>query len=169
MFEVCLFVGVGRRCGQASAFFVVVFLGGMSKGWCLLAAYSIRCAGRSTICSVQPPFLKFFFVLAVYFASFFASCRLFFIWDRVEPVKGCRGVGKKDMKLNDKLPRMSVDPETYEASVYGRRDGRANFDWSVATFDTMTHGTGFDWQGSSAAFNFVILFLARDFDVASTG
>ncbi|CAM9295543.1 unnamed protein product [Laminaria digitata] len=38
-----------------------------------------------------------------------------------QPVKGCRGVGKKDMKLNDKLPRMSVDPETYEASV--RADG----------------------------------------------
>lgn len=33
---------------------------------------------------------------------------------RVEAVKGCRGVGKKDMKLNDKLPKIAVDPETYE-------------------------------------------------------
>lgn len=32
-------------------------------------------------------------------------------------MKGCRGVGKKDMKLNDKLPKMSVDPETYEVRV----------------------------------------------------
>lgn len=29
-------------------------------------------------------------------------------------MKGCRGIGKKDMKLNDKLPKMTVDPETYE-------------------------------------------------------
>lgn len=35
---------------------------------------------------------------------------------RVEAVKGCRGIGKRDMKLNDKLPKMSVDPETYEVS-----------------------------------------------------
>lgn len=33
---------------------------------------------------------------------------------RVEAVKNCRGIGKKDMKLNDRLPKMSVDPETYE-------------------------------------------------------
>ncbi|MFL5275219.1 MAG: urease subunit alpha [Myxococcales bacterium] len=30
------------------------------------------------------------------------------------PVKNCRGLGKRDMKLNDALPRISVDPETYE-------------------------------------------------------
>jgi urease subunit alpha len=33
---------------------------------------------------------------------------------RVEPVKRCRGLTKKDMKLNDATPRMRVDPETYE-------------------------------------------------------
>jgi urease subunit alpha len=33
---------------------------------------------------------------------------------RVEAVKRCRGLGKRDMKLNDALPRISVDPETYE-------------------------------------------------------
>ncbi|CAN0025715.1 unnamed protein product [Ascophyllum nodosum] len=38
---------------------------------------------------------------------------------RVEPVRGCRGVGKKDMKLNDKLPKMAVDPETYEVRADG--------------------------------------------------
>ncbi|CBN76561.1 urease [Ectocarpus siliculosus] len=38
---------------------------------------------------------------------------------RVEAVKGCRGVGKKDMKLNDKLPKMTVDPETYEVRADG--------------------------------------------------
>src|SRR5882724_5768770 len=33
---------------------------------------------------------------------------------RVEVVKGCRTIGKKDMKWNDALPKIAVDPETYE-------------------------------------------------------
>ena len=32
---------------------------------------------------------------------------------RVEPVRGCRSVGKRDMKFNDAMPRMRVDPEKY--------------------------------------------------------
>lgn len=32
---------------------------------------------------------------------------------KVEAVKGCRTVGKKDMKWNDAMPKMKVDPETY--------------------------------------------------------
>ena len=32
---------------------------------------------------------------------------------RVEAVKNCRIVGKKDMKHNDVMPKMRVDPETY--------------------------------------------------------
>jgi len=31
----------------------------------------------------------------------------------VEPVKNCRSIGKKDMKYNDVMPKMKVDPETY--------------------------------------------------------
>ncbi len=38
---------------------------------------------------------------------------------RVEAVRGCRGIGKKDMKLNDALPRMTVDPETYQVTADG--------------------------------------------------
>jgi len=38
---------------------------------------------------------------------------------RVEPVRGCRGIGKKDMKLNDALPRIAVDPETYRVTADG--------------------------------------------------
>ncbi len=34
-------------------------------------------------------------------------------------VRHCRGLGKKDMKLNDALPRMQVDPETYEVRADG--------------------------------------------------
>jgi urease subunit alpha len=38
---------------------------------------------------------------------------------RVEAVKGCRGLGKRDMKLNDALPRITVDAETYEVTADG--------------------------------------------------
>ena len=39
---------------------------------------------------------------------------------RVEAVKGCRTVGKKDMKWNDAMPKMKVDPETYKVEVSTR-------------------------------------------------
>ncbi|KAK3945390.1 urease [Diplogelasinospora grovesii] len=38
---------------------------------------------------------------------------------RVEPVKGCRNVGKKDMKYNDVMPKMKVDPERYTVEADG--------------------------------------------------
>ncbi|CAM9464790.1 unnamed protein product [Chrysoparadoxa australica] len=38
---------------------------------------------------------------------------------RIEAVKGCRGIGKKDMKLNDALPKMTVDPETFQVTADG--------------------------------------------------
>jgi urease alpha subunit len=38
---------------------------------------------------------------------------------RVEAVKGCRDIGKKDMVLNSLLPSITVDPETYEVHVDG--------------------------------------------------
>jgi urease subunit alpha len=34
-------------------------------------------------------------------------------------VRGCRVLGKKDMKLNDALPTIAVDPETYEVRADG--------------------------------------------------
>lgn len=39
---------------------------------------------------------------------------------RLEAVRGCRGLGKKDMKLNDALPEMRVDPETYDVFADGQ-------------------------------------------------
>jgi urease subunit alpha len=35
------------------------------------------------------------------------------------PVRGCRGIGKRDMKLNDALPVVEVDPESYEVRADG--------------------------------------------------
>jgi urease subunit alpha len=34
-------------------------------------------------------------------------------------VRGCRGIGKRHMKLNDALPKLEIDPETYEVRADG--------------------------------------------------
>jgi urease alpha subunit len=39
---------------------------------------------------------------------------------RIEAVKGCRSVGKKDMKFNDTMPKMKVDPESYVSELTRR-------------------------------------------------
>ncbi len=38
----------------------------------------------------------------------------------VRPVKNCRGIGKRDMKLNDALPHMRVNAETYQVFADGQ-------------------------------------------------
>ncbi len=38
---------------------------------------------------------------------------------KLEPVRKCRGIGKKDMKLNDALPKILVDPKTYLVTADG--------------------------------------------------
>lgn len=38
---------------------------------------------------------------------------------RIEPVRNCRRLTKKDMKLNDATPKITVDPETYEVTADG--------------------------------------------------
>jgi urease len=38
---------------------------------------------------------------------------------RVEAVKNCRKIGKKDMKFNDAMPKMKVDPENYRVEADG--------------------------------------------------
>ncbi|KAJ4295920.1 Urease [Collariella sp. IMI 366227] len=39
---------------------------------------------------------------------------------RVVPVRGCRTIGKKDMKFNDTMPTMKVDPESYKVWADGK-------------------------------------------------
>jgi urease subunit alpha len=34
-------------------------------------------------------------------------------------IRGCRGLAKRDMKLNDALPRLAIDPETYQVRADG--------------------------------------------------
>ncbi|MEM9916226.1 MAG: urease subunit alpha, partial [Planctomycetota bacterium] len=38
---------------------------------------------------------------------------------RTAAVQKCRGIGKADMKLNDAMPKMEVDPETYKVTADG--------------------------------------------------
>jgi len=38
---------------------------------------------------------------------------------RIEPVLNCRNIGKKQMRWNDALPKITVDPETYEVRADG--------------------------------------------------
>ncbi|KAH8899386.1 urease [Thozetella sp. PMI_491] len=38
---------------------------------------------------------------------------------RVEAVRNCRGIGKRDMKFNDSMPKMKVDPERYTVEADG--------------------------------------------------
>lgn len=38
---------------------------------------------------------------------------------RVEAVKNCRKIGKRDMKFNDVMPKMKVDPESYRVEADG--------------------------------------------------
>ena len=40
---------------------------------------------------------------------------------RTVAVKGCRTVKKRDLKMNDALPRIEVDPETYIVTADGER------------------------------------------------
>ena len=36
-------------------------------------------------------------------------------------VRNCRGIGKRDLVLNDALPKIEVNPETYEVKADGVR------------------------------------------------
>ena len=38
---------------------------------------------------------------------------------RLDPVKRCRDISKRDMVLNDALPKIEVDPETYTVKADG--------------------------------------------------
>jgi len=38
---------------------------------------------------------------------------------RVEAVRNCRKIGKRDMKFNASMPKMKVDPESYRVEADG--------------------------------------------------
>ncbi|KAJ2722537.1 Urease [Coemansia sp. Benny D115] len=51
--------------------------------------------------------------------EFGAVARTYGLKKRLEPVRACRNIGKRDLKLNCALPNVTVDPETYEVRLDG--------------------------------------------------
>lgn len=47
------------------------------------------------------------------------TVREFDLKKKLEPVRNCRGIGKRNMKLNDALPRIAVDPRSYVVTADG--------------------------------------------------
>ena len=45
---------------------------------------------------------------------------------RVEVVKNCRNIGKKNMKYNELMPKMKVNPETYVSTLVFIHERRFN-------------------------------------------
>jgi urease subunit alpha len=49
------------------------------------------------------------------------AARRYGLTKRAVAVRGCRGLTKRDMRLNDALPAITVDPETYVVTADGER------------------------------------------------
>jgi urease len=63
------------------------------------------------------PATSVLFVSAASIAS--GAIKSYNLKKRIEAVKGCREIGKKDMKFNDAMPKMKVDPESYRVEADG--------------------------------------------------
>src|SRR5258707_164041 len=57
--------------------------------------------------------------LALVSAASVENVRGYGLSKRIAPVVNCRNLGKRDMKLNDATPSISVDPETYHVTADG--------------------------------------------------
>ncbi len=56
---------------------------------------------------------------------------------RIEPVRGCRSITKRDMIHNGETPLIDVNPETYEVKVDGKSlavNPSASCRWHSVTF-----------------------------------
>ncbi|KJZ71621.1 Urease [Hirsutella minnesotensis 3608] len=73
--------------------------------------------GRPMFATHAPAASKVLFVSEACVASGVAAS--YGLRSRVEPVRGCRGVSKADMRLNDAMPRIRVDPESYSVEADG--------------------------------------------------
>ncbi|MDQ6418553.1 urease subunit alpha [Paenibacillus sp. LHD-117] len=94
-------------------------------------AYAQMGDPNASIPTPQPVFGRPMF--AAFGKAVFASCVTFVsqaaydrgiakqlgLQKRIEPVKGCRSITKKDMIHNDGTPQLAVDPETYRVTVDG--------------------------------------------------
>ncbi len=87
--------------------------------------------GNASIPTPQPVITRYMFGA---FGGALGSCSVHFVSRagvesgaldglsrRLVAVKGCRGLGKRDLVLNDALPKIDVNPETYEVRADGER------------------------------------------------
>jgi urease subunit alpha len=58
--------------------------------------------------------------LALVSAASFDAVKTYGLAKRIEAVRHCRSIGKKDMRLNDATPQITVDPETYRVTADGQ-------------------------------------------------
>lgn len=95
-----------------------------------LFSYSLRHQGdpNASIPTVQPVIMRPMFAASVPKTSitFVSNASVksgkiaeYKLSKRIEAVKNCRNVGKKDMKFNDAMPKMKVDPESYRVEADG--------------------------------------------------
>ncbi|KAI1383839.1 urease [Hypoxylon trugodes] len=95
-----------------------------------LIAYSQMGDPNASIPTVQPiiarpmyaplvPPSSVLFVSQASLSTITSSKKGYGLRKRVEPVRDCRTIGKKDMKYNNAMPRMRVDPELYAVEANG--------------------------------------------------
>ena len=91
-----------------------------------MIAYAQMGDPNASIPTVQPVFMRPMFAASVPGKSVtfvsgagLEAVRGYGLKKRIEAVKGCNRVGKKDMKFNDYMPVMKVDPESYKVEADG--------------------------------------------------
>ncbi|KAK9443198.1 urease [Metarhizium brunneum] len=94
-----------------------------------MAAWAMMGDANGSIPTIQPtigrpmyaplvPSTKVLFVSEACISS--GTAASYGLRSRVEAVRNCRGIGKKDMRLNDAMPKMKVDPESYVVEADGK-------------------------------------------------
>ncbi|KID70148.1 urease, partial [Metarhizium hybridum] len=94
-----------------------------------MAAWAMMGDANGSIPTIQPtigrpmyaplvPSTKVVFVSEACISS--GTAASYGLRSRVEAVRNCRGIGKKDMRLNDAMPKMKVDPESYVVEADGK-------------------------------------------------
>ncbi|OAA48527.1 urease [Metarhizium rileyi] len=94
-----------------------------------MVAWAIMGDANGSIPTIQPtigrpmyaplvPSTKVLFVSEACISS--GTAASYGLRSRVEAVRNCRAIGKKDMRLNDAMPKMSVDPESYVVEADGK-------------------------------------------------
>lgn len=69
---------------------------------------------------------------------------------RIEAVKNCRSIGKRDMKFNGVMPKMKVDPERYVSSLHGALNTARRAVGCMLTFNQIVEADGVEMKAEPA-------------------